>query len=124
MPKRNAIVFAVDSKLFPVAVFQAARLNTLGTPEDTDIVIATDSAADIERAKHGDTKFQPWLIPPGTLSEVRMYGRIMPASTYYRIFLPRILDGAYARILYMDVDIFIHSDRVFGLLDLPMKGNA
>jgi lipopolysaccharide biosynthesis glycosyltransferase len=53
-----------------------------------------------------------------------MYGKIMPASTYYRIYLPRILGGEYRRILYMDVDIFIHSERVFGLFDLAMKGNA
>jgi lipopolysaccharide biosynthesis glycosyltransferase len=124
MPKRNAIVFAVDSKLFPAAVFQAARLNALGGRADTDIVIASDSAADFEVAKASGVPFRPWPVAPGTLAEVRMYGKRLPAATYYRVFLPKLLGGEYARLLYMDVDIYIHRKEVFGLFDLDLAGNS
>jgi lipopolysaccharide biosynthesis glycosyltransferase len=38
--------------------------------------------------------------------------------------LPRLLHDRYARILYLDADVSIESDRVFQLFDLDLHGHA
>jgi lipopolysaccharide biosynthesis glycosyltransferase len=48
----------------------------------------------------------------------------MRLATYFRLLLPELLGADYRRILYLDVDVYPESDKVFALFDLDMRGHA
>jgi lipopolysaccharide biosynthesis glycosyltransferase len=123
--KRNAVVFATDRALFPVAVFQATHVASLGLPPDTEIVVATESADDVRLAIDSGAPFRPLLLDPGSIAGLQMRAGVYQSpATYYRLFLPRLLGKDYRRLLYLDVDVHIHSNRLFGLFGIGMNGHA
>lgn len=123
--KRNAIVFATDRALFPVAAYQATRLASLTLPPDTDVVIATEDADGVRLALENGAEFRPLLLDPESLAGLAIRdGAYLSPAAYYRYFLPRLLGGDYRRLLYLDLDIHIYSSRLAGLFDIGMRGHA
>jgi hypothetical protein len=59
--RRNAVALAADARLFPAAVFAAARLASLNDRADTDIIVFTN--ADAEREKAAGLGL-PFLVRP------------------------------------------------------------
>ena len=51
-------------------------------------------------------------------------GSFITLATYYRLFLPRLLQDRYDRLLYVDLDIYFHRPDFVALLDLNMGGHA
>ena len=123
-PSRNAIVLVSDGDMFPPAVFLAKRMADLGPGDDTDIILFTDSTeglvearrvgltADVRKADFTELDFGD-LCPSQTL----------PWAAYYRICLPRLLGDDYGRILYLDIDIYPLSARIFDLFKLDLNGH-
>ena len=88
------------------------------------MVIASDSAKDIEAAKAFGLPCKFLLLDAATVSRrFPIHGHVTHA-TYYRVFLPALLAAEYDRLLYLDTDIYVHSAPIFGLLSLDMGGNA
>jgi lipopolysaccharide biosynthesis glycosyltransferase len=127
-PSRLAKTFAValvsDANQFPIAVFLASQLARLNPRDDTDIVIASDAGKEMEEAK--DFGVQARLFPvSGHLPDVKFAtGNYVSTATYYRLFLPDLLGDEYRRILYIDLDVYVHNAKLFSLLDLDMHDYA
>lgn len=105
-------------------MFLCDRLLKLGPPPDIDVLVASDSAADIEIARASGTRVK--MLPVGAAIADRPFAvnRYLTKATYYRIFLPAILGDEYDRILHLDADIYVHGPKVFGLFDLDMGAHA
>ena len=121
---RKAILIIADDKQFPPAVFLASRLAQLKGGRDVDIVLASDSAKAVNEAR-------AFGVPCELLEIGNLYDDLdLPATsyftraTYYSLFVPRLLQEKYDRLLYVDVDTYPESDRVFALFDLEMDGYA
>src|SRR3954469_9432921 len=121
---RNAILIIADDRQFPPAVFLASRLSKLKGDREVDIVLASDSAKALAEARAYGVAFELLHI-----DRLHHDLDLLPVSyftraTYYSLFVPRLLEGRYERILYLDVDTYPESDRVFAALDLDMAGYA
>lgn len=127
-PKTLATKFAVvlvsDENQFPVAVFLASQLARLNPRDDTDIVIVSDAAGELAKARE-------FGVPARLFSlGHQLDGHKFPSSSYitraayYRYFLPELLGSDYRRILYLDLDVYLHNAKLFALLDLDMEDNA
>jgi lipopolysaccharide biosynthesis glycosyltransferase len=104
--------------MFPAAAFLAARLSALNPRPDTDVIVITPTADwpapfQIIHASC-DPRFER-LAP--------RYGAIGRVSNF-RAFLPAIFAEDYARILYLDTDIYPTDARPFALFDMDMRGFA
>jgi lipopolysaccharide biosynthesis glycosyltransferase len=121
---RNAVLIIADALQFPPAVFLASRLAALRGSRAVDIFVATDSVADIAKAKVFGGPFElidvSGLYPDLALPTTNYFTR----ATYYSLFVPKLLQDRYDRLLYVDVDTYPESEKVFALLDLDLGGNA
>lgn len=113
---RNAVVLVSDAKIFPAAVFAANRLAALNDRDDTDIFIFTDSAAELRAAPTRGYPFKVVpIVPPGGVALRAMY---------FRMVVPVQMASRYARVLYMDVDMYAESAALFRLFDLDLRGHT
>jgi lipopolysaccharide biosynthesis glycosyltransferase len=122
---RNAVFVVTDSRQFPVAAYQAARIRALVDPAEVDFVIASDSEEDFRRAAEFGLSFVP--LPIEAALAARQYpvnaSFITPAS-YFRLYVPRLVSERYDRLLYVDTDVYFHDARFVGLFGLDMAGHA
>ena len=117
---RNAVVVAADRNIFPAAMFLCDRLRRLGPPPDTDIILASDSIADIEIARAAAGA--PALLAIGAEIVDRQFplNRHFTKAAYYNMFMPEILADKYGRVLLLDVDVYAHNRKIFDLFDVDM----
>jgi lipopolysaccharide biosynthesis glycosyltransferase len=120
MVQRDAIVMIADDRQFPPAMFLAARLRQLRGARDLDIVVASSA----KQALASAAGFDPAIalvdltaVEPERDLPVYDY---LTRATYLRLFVPRLLEGRYRRILYLDNDCYPEGDALFGLFDLDM----
>jgi hypothetical protein len=114
------IAIATDAAQFPAAAHLAARLVTLNPRDDTDVMLFSDSLADLQAAHSwGGVGSNFGLLESPT--QFTGDGRVSGAA-FYRLALPR-LSGA-ERLLYLDVDTYPDSAAIFDLFDLDMQGQA
>ena len=111
---RNVVVLAADARLFPAAVFAAARLAMLNSRADTDIAIFTDSAGDRDKATQ--------LSLPVTVRLGETPRGVANAPLYLRFAALDALRREYRRMLYLDVDTWVEDAAFFSLFDLDMAG--
>jgi lipopolysaccharide biosynthesis glycosyltransferase len=120
---RNAVLVIADELQFPPAVFLASRLAELKGDRDVDLVLATNSPAEFAKA----TAFGgPFALMD--ISGIQNDLDLPPTSyftraTYLSLFVPAMLTKKYDRLLYLDVDTYPESDRVFDLFDLDLGGH-
>jgi lipopolysaccharide biosynthesis glycosyltransferase len=124
LARTSAIALVTDANQFPIAVFLASQLARLNPRDDTDIVIVSDSDKDLAVA--ADFGAPARLFPVGDrFANVKFAtGNYVSPATYYRLFLPDMVGGDYRRIVYLDLDVYVHNAKVFSLLDLDMQNNA
>jgi lipopolysaccharide biosynthesis glycosyltransferase len=46
------------------------------------------------------------------------------SPTHYRLFAPVALGATYGRVLYLDVDTYVHTSALFRLFDIDLEGHA
>ncbi len=119
--RRNAVILNADAALFPVAAFLGQRLVALNRRSDTDIIVVSDSFADLEIAGGLAPDYRLLGFNPGQFAERLPPGWMHPI--FHRYFLPAILAAHYKRLLYIDIDTYPHDARLFDLFDLAMEGN-
>jgi lipopolysaccharide biosynthesis glycosyltransferase len=112
--RRNAVALAADGRLFPAAAFAAERLAALNDRTDTDIVVFTNSAEERERAAGLDL---PYAVRPVVAP------REFTDASFFRLFVLEALSAEYRRIVYLDVDTWVESAKLFALFDLDMRGH-
>ena len=124
MTGKNAVLLIADERQFPPAVFLASRLAVLCRDRNVDIVLASNSTTHLEQAKAvggafllldlNDLHRDLDLPPVGYLTR----------ATYYSLFAPALLERQYDRLLYLDVDTYPESSKLFALFDLRMGAHS
>lgn len=112
---KNSIIFCVDKKYLPYAIFVAMQIFEKEQNHDFDICICLERIENIpqdileSKIRFVEIKIQgiDWL-PIGHLS----------LATYYRLFLPQIFRNDYEKIIYLDADLYIRKPFIRDLLDL------
>lgn len=117
--KPNLIAIAADAGFFPAAAFLADRLARLNPRDDTDIVLFSEDAAELEKARAFGVPAETRNIALSADLPAKPATRITRA-TYARLFIPAIVGRDVRRILYLDADIYPESDALFRLFDLDM----
>jgi lipopolysaccharide biosynthesis glycosyltransferase len=117
---KNAVLIIADEKQFAPAVFLADRLASLRGSRDVDIVLATNSPQELARARAFGGPYQLMDIssvhPELELLEVKYFTR----ASYFSLFVPALLQAEYDRLLYVDVDTYPESEKVFALFDIDL----
>lgn len=116
---RNAVAMIADKQYFPAAVFLAHKLSQLNCRSDTDVVLLSNWRPGLADAAA--------LVPKVNLIECDFdepdFGKLQPRPTdkpaYFIFCMPRIL-SAYSRILYLDIDVYVASGKLFDLFDLDL----
>jgi lipopolysaccharide biosynthesis glycosyltransferase len=119
-----AVALVTDENQFPIAVFLASQLAHLNPRDDTDIVIVSD--AENEFAKAADFGVPARLHPVDKRFRNNEFatGNYVSQATYYRLFLADMFAEEYRRVIYLDLDTYIHDARLFSLPDLDMSGHV
>jgi lipopolysaccharide biosynthesis glycosyltransferase len=121
---RDAILIIADRLQFPPAVFLATRLAALRGDREVDIVLATDSGDDIAKAAAFGGAFR-LLDLRGLYDHLALpVSNYFTRATYYSLFVPKLLQADYDRLLYLDVDVYPENERVFALFDLDLEENV
>lgn len=121
--KPNLIALVVDQKMFPPAAFLATRLAALNPRDDIEIAIFSDSVTDLEQAKaFGVPATMVHATLPSKLKRAPV--ERISAVSFLRLFVPELVEPSIRRIMYLDADVYIEDDRLFGLFDLDMDGYA
>ncbi len=118
---KYAAVFCVDENYFPFACFAADQLVRSGGMRDLDIVICAPAGC---------------IVPP-SMPDIRLchletdnlfaglyLDERRTESVYHRLALPVAMQNDYARILYLDADIFVHGGNFPALFNVDLGGHA
>jgi lipopolysaccharide biosynthesis glycosyltransferase len=120
--KTNVIAIATDGEFLPPAAFLATKLAALNPRDDTEIVLFSDSAPDLEKAATHRVPATLGLVQKIPLPEFIVANRITPA-TFLRLLVPFWVAPEVRRILYLDADVYPENTAVFRLFDLDMRGH-
>lgn len=118
---RNAITYCVDQNVLPYALYSAEQAILCTPNRDFDVLICSLDRLDIPqhfadlgiRSVHIDlqSEIAAENLPLGWL----------PITTYLRLWLPRYFHGTYDRILYLDADTMIQTDRLCALFKCDLN---
>ncbi|MDO9526078.1 MAG: glycosyltransferase [Gemmobacter sp.] len=115
----RAIILTVDRTYLPYALFVIGQIAALHPKRDFDFcIVTTDDLPHHPLIDLHDVR----IVRAGLDSVVRAFsvGDRIPVATYFRLFLAGALGGDYARILYLDADIYIRRGDFARLLGAPM----
>lgn len=119
---RNAVVFCVDARYLPYALFLAQQLHQKEPARDYDICMVSDAELRIpDEFAYLDLKV------PAPLASAEYDGlRVthLPRSAYLRLWVPHILGQDYDRVLYLDSDIFADAAGLSRLFRIDMRGKS
>lgn len=119
-PRHKAIAFCCDDRYRPFALFAAAQIVALHPDRDFDICLCDATEPVIpDTLRHLGLRAVA-LEPGDTFAGFALDDR-RSESAYYRLLLPRRLGAEYARILYLDADVFIQDGDFSQLLDVPLS---
>ncbi len=117
---RNAVLLIADELQFAPAVFLADRLARLRANRKIDIILATNSPTELAKAREYGGPFELMDISGLHLDLDLPPTAYFTRATYLSLFVPALLAGRYDRLLYIDIDTYPESDRVFALFDLDL----
>lgn len=116
----SCIVITSNDAFMGPAAFLVAQLRAYGCAR-TDIFVATDAPLSDPLTALGAQRLPIAAhdIPPTVPRDARLQG-----FTYWKLAAIAKLAQTYARILYLDTDIFCAAPGIEQLLDLSMSGKA
>ncbi|MCH8467519.1 MAG: hypothetical protein LAT78_13250 [Roseinatronobacter sp.] len=119
----RAIYFCTDQKFLPYTLFLADQIHQKCPQRDFDLVIVSASPLDDHPLFEKDGLRRIVLNLEAVKDSLFVDQRISLAA-YLRIFVPRILQDEYRRMLYLDADMFYQRGDLSRLLDLDLQGKA
>jgi len=120
----NAILVIADQKQFPPAVFLASRLAALRGSRNVEIVVASDWQPGLEQAREFGVPFTLLDIAKVHADLALPTSGYFTRAAYHSLFVPALLHSKYRRLIYLDVDTYCESEKIFSLFDLDMRGYA
>lgn len=117
--KSYCLVLTCDRNYLKPALVVASQFAKLKRPS-FDIIVYTDE--DVRGGKHDFLTYRRLVIPE--------FIKALPTSdrlrdyAYWRLPAIEELTQEYARVLYLDTDIFVNTADIGGLMDLDMRGYA
>jgi hypothetical protein len=121
---RTAIAFCCDARYAPYACFAAWQIAALAPRRGFDICLC--HSEDDALPPVGDLGIDLRLCrieTGGALRDLSL-DRRRTASTYLRLALPAAFAADYARVLYLDSDVFVQGGDFAALLEVGMGGRA
>lgn len=123
--RRNAVVVIADEKQFPPAVFLVQRLRRLNQRPDVDVILAATNRTSLAEASAFDSSLTLLdLSEVGQNANLPVAPGYITRATYLRLFLPVLLAKSHRRILYLDVDVYPETAKLFDLFDMQMRAQA
>ena len=120
MPDPAAIALCCDRTFLPFAAFLADQIADAHPDRAFDILIAAAEPLSLPAPLlDKGIRFLP-LDPGDALGHLRI--RHLPPSTYLRLWLADALADRYARVLYLDADMFFEGGDLAALLAIDMQG--
>ncbi|MDO9638966.1 MAG: glycosyltransferase family 8 protein [Pseudotabrizicola sp.] len=119
---RNAVVFCVDAKYLPYALFLAQQLHQKEPLREYDICMVSDEPLRIPDAFADLNLKVPLPLESADYDGLKVTH--LARSTYLRMWVPHILGLDYDRIIYLDSDIFADAAGLSRLFGLDMQGKA
>jgi lipopolysaccharide biosynthesis glycosyltransferase len=110
----------------PLAVMLRSMLEHLPAGSSPDVFVLDDGLGDelrrkVERSLPGQPRLR-WIAPPPGRSGLPLWGR-MPATTYCKLLVPRVLPVDLRRALWLDADLLVLAD-VTELWRQEVEGHA
>jgi len=122
-PARQALAMAVDRRYLPWALHLARQIDRLETQRRFDIFILSTEDVGPDVARHAPAARFVQITDPALLARLPHWGRFS-RETGLRHLLPEVLGRDYDRLVYCDVDIWMHRAGLSDLFDTPMQGHA
>lgn len=126
--KRVTVVWGVDKK-YVLQAFVVMRSILLHSREMYHFIILTSDCIDeyvseldkILKREYGNFKVTVRFVDPSGLEGVRVYNKYLTKATYFRLFIPEILQE-YDKCIYLDCDLIVHGDLA-ELYDIDLGDN-
>ncbi|WP_299349115.1 glycosyltransferase [uncultured Shimia sp.] len=117
---RRAVIYCTDEKMLPVAVYSARNAALNNKNNDYDILICSLHPLDIPDEVLSLGVRSEVLDLEATISEMGLAHKWLPKTAFLRLWLSERLGDQYDRILYLDSDTNVVTDRISGLFDVDM----
>ncbi len=118
----NAVVMCADSGYLPYALFLAWQIRTRSLRQDFDVIITSTEPISVPDSLQGFGIEVRQVDPGKELDDLPLIG--LPATSYLRLFLPKLLGGRYQRLLYLDCDMWFDGGDLGRLMRLDLGGLA
>lgn len=119
---RNAAALCTDTAYLPYTLFVADQLQRNSGIPDLDILIVVPEDCVIP-ASLQNRDFRICRFTPNGLFDGLFVRNHLSENAYHRLVLSKFLRKDYARILYVDSDVFVHGGDFARLFDIPMNGH-
>ncbi len=120
---RSAVYLCADDRYAPYALFLAHQIATANPSRDFDICIVSDQTISAHPL-HDVLDLRLVQIDIAALEAHALVGERIGFATYLRIFMPRLWQAEYDRLLYLDGDIFYQRGDISALLHIDLRGHA
>jgi hypothetical protein len=115
----RAVVFACDRAYLPFASFAAAQIAALHPERDFDICLCAPEMPPAVAGLEGLGLLRCRVATGGTFAGLGLDARRSEAA-YLRYALPEAFAGSYARLLYLDGDVFVQGGDLGALFGVGL----
>jgi hypothetical protein len=112
---RRAVFFCADDRYIPYSLFLAAQIAAQYPERDFDICIISESNVS-DHPLFADLNIRYLQVDISQIQKFANVGQRIGMAAYLRIFMPRIWQNDYDRLLYLDGDIFYQRGDIPALL--------
>ncbi len=116
----NAVVICCDENYLPISCFLADQIANQSPDRNFDILIASPETLPLPAALR--EKGVAFLHMETGEELVGLKSSHLPHSTYLRLWLPDLLADRYARVLYLDADMYLEGGSLSDLFAVEMFG--
>lgn len=117
--QQNAVVFCADEAYLPYALFAADQLSRTALDVNFDIVICAPEGTTIP-ATLAHLNIRLATIQTNGMFDGLYLDERRTEAVYHRLALPVAFENDYARILYLDSDIYVHGVDFSAIFEIAL----
>jgi hypothetical protein len=117
---RRAVFFCADDRYVPFTLFLAAQIAAAHPDRNFDLCVVSQDRLN-PHPLFDTLNLRIVQVETTKLAEHANIGERLGMATYLRLFMPRLWQLDYDRLLYLDGDIFYQRGDVSALLDAPLR---